>query len=296
MSLRTAVPRPSSRAATVEAGTVAAVLAAAFLWQRAVREIGQPAASLSRGAGVGLLLLAGLVVLVGASARVRGIEVGLRRPSRADAVALVVVVPLALVAVTELVGNVTGTAYGALAMTHYGSVTPPGPVLTLVALGVVVGVPSLVLVCQVLVQGGLTRLFGGERAVVATTLVAGFVATNHSGLAAVPGVGKVVGVVAFVPLLALALYASERVERNWLRALAALPVALFLVVVVGSGVAEVETLAGALYAATRLAALGVAAWGYERDRSLLVPALAYLTLALADTAVLLSEAGGPAPF
>lgn len=296
MSLRTTLPRPSSRAATVEGGAVAAVLAAALLWRRAVRGVGGADASLARGAAAGLALVAGLAVLVGAYARVRGVEIGLRAPSRTDAVALALVVPAALVGVTELVGTATGTAYGALATTHYGSLSPPGPVLTLVALGVALSVPGLVLVCQVLVQGGLTRLFGGERAVVATTLVAGFVATDHAGLAAVPGAGKVVGTLAFVPLLGLALYASERVKRDPLRALAALPVGLFVALVVGSGVAAVETLAGALYAATRLAALGVAAWGYERDGSVAVPALAYLSLALADAAVLVAEAGGPAPF
>ncbi|GAD52927.1 hypothetical protein MBEHAL_1687 [Halarchaeum acidiphilum MH1-52-1] len=42
--------------------------------------------------------------------------------------------------------------------------------------------------------------------------------------------------------------------------------------------------------------VAVAAFAYDRSGSLVAPALAYLSFSLAEFAVLLTEAGGPAPF
>ncbi|MUV58874.1 hypothetical protein [Halogeometricum sp. CBA1124] len=190
-----------------------------------------------------------------------------------------------------------GRPVRSLTRTHYGPSPSLVPLLATVGVHVAVLVPGLALVCQGVVQGSLRRVFDGPRAVVATTLVAGFALTGGAGrLTAVPEAGKLAGVVVFVALLALTVLASERIAREDLRPLASVPVALFVALAVGSGLTEIDSLAGGLFAVTHLAVLGVAAYGYDRSDSLLVPAFAYLCLSLSNAAVVVAEGGSAPPF
>lgn len=309
MSLHSGFPVRPNRPVAVEFAVVAAVLAVVYLWERLVRLVADPlSAALGPapafgwlpvgGLATGGLFLAGLALFARTYASARAIDVGLARPTRAalPLVGLAAATPATLVGVTALAGALTGVPYSSLSMTYYGG-GPTAPVLAVVGLGLLVGVPALVITCQVLVQGSLDLAVEGDRAVVLTTLATGFAMTSHSGLATAPDPGKLVGAVLFVLVFGAAVLATERIDRSRRRRLAWLPVALFVAFVVGSGVAELDSLAGGLFAVAHLGTLGVAAYTYERGDSLLLPALAYLSLSLATTAVVLGlEAGGAPPF
>ncbi len=111
-------------------------------------------------------------------------------------------------------------------------------------------------------------------------------------LTAGPDAGKLDGVVAFTLLLVLCLYVHGRIEVGRVRALAYLPVALFVCFVAFAGLAQVESVTGGLFALTPFATFGVATYTYDRTGSLLPPALAYACLRVANTAVVYGlEAG-----
>lgn len=308
MSLQSGFSVRFGRPVALEFAVVAAVLAVVYLWERLVRIAADPlSVALGPtpafgwlpvgGLATGGLFLAGLALFARTYASVRGIDVGLAWPSRAalPLVGLAAATPAAFVGVTALAGALTGVPYSTLSMTYYGG-GPIVPVLAVVGLGLLVGVPALVLTCQVLVQGSLGLAVEGDRAVVLTTIVTGFAMTSHSGLAIAPDLGKLIGAVLFVLVFGASLLATERFDRPRRRRLAWLPVALFVAVVVGSGVAELDTLAGGLFAVAHLGALGVAAYTHKHGDSLLLPALAYLSLSLAEAAVVIGfEAGGVSP-
>lgn len=304
MSLPTGPGVRSNHPITLEFGAITAVLAGVYLWERTLREVTDPLSTLlgtARGfdgllvGGLvsGCLFLVGLALFAGTYTASRDVAVGLSLPSPSNRrlLGLAVGAPVVLVGVTALVGSATGVSYGSLTMTSYGADAPTLPVLSIVGLGLFVGVPSLVLICQVLVQGSFERAVGGDGAVVLTTLLTGFVMRSHSGLATTPDPGKLAGAGLFVFLLGLGAYASEYGDRERPRRLAYLPVLLFVAVVVGSGIVGLGSLAEGLFALTHLAVLGIAAYTYERSGSLLVPALAYLDHSLATSAVVLLESG-----
>ncbi|MFB6195254.1 MAG: hypothetical protein ABEI80_03720 [Haloplanus sp.] len=298
MSLRTdRVPSVRSHPITAEFALVAAALVGVSLWRRLLRDalsvVTLPPAVdgvLVGGLLAGAVFLAGLVAFAGAYAAARDVDVRLTLPTRSDlpAVGLAVGVPLALVAVTKLVGVATGVPYNALTKTAVAADPPLVPVLLLAGLTVLLGVPTLVVVCQVLVQGSFERVVGGDGAIALTTLVTGFAMTSTAGgLTVVPETGKLVGVVLFVGLLGVGVLAHDRLDRDRtrLRALAYAPLLLFVGLVVLSAVASVDTLAGGLFATAHLAVFAVAAYTYDRTDSLLTPALAYATVLLANRAV-----------
>ncbi|MFB6123197.1 MAG: hypothetical protein ABEJ78_07035 [Haloferacaceae archaeon] len=106
-------------------------------------------------------------------------------------VGLAALAPPLLVGVTKLVGVATGVTYSSHLLAHYRAGTALTPILLVVGLGALVAVPSLVLTCQLLVQGSFRRVVGGRRAVVVTTLVTGFAMTSDTGgLTPVPDPGK----------------------------------------------------------------------------------------------------------
>lgn len=305
MSLRNSTsssPR-SNHPFAVELGTITALLVGVYLWRELVREalttvFGTPpvvggmffSALVSGG-----VLLLGLIVFTGAYATFRDIDVGLGLPSRNDAplAGMAVLTPVICVAVTELVGTVTGVPYTSLTKTSIAADAPVLPVLLVAGLGLIVGVPVLVVICQILVQGSFERVVSANVAIVLTTAMTGFVmVSNTGGLATVPELGKLIGAVVFTLALGVAVYANERVDRSWLRYLGVAPVLLVTAISILSSVAEIATMAGGLYAATQLAVLGVAAYTYDETESLFVPALAYASLLLANrTVVFVFEAG-----
>lgn len=303
MALHHTLVDRSHRPLATELGAITAVLVGVYLWHRVVLVLAGPlTAALGPspvtmplgGLATAGLFVVGVVAFGVAYTRARGIDVGLAGPTRADAfpLGLAVVIPVALVGVTKLAGALTGVPYSALAKTYYTADSPILPIVVLVVLGLVVNVPGLVVVCQVLVQRSLERVLAGDHAVVLTTLVAGFAMTSDTGgLDVVPELGKLVGAAAFVLVLGAALFVVERSGREGLRPLVYAPVLLFVALVAVSGVAEVDSVAGGLFALSQVGVVGVAAYAYDRSGSLLVPALAYLSSALGQFAVLVLEAG-----
>lgn len=294
---------PSDYPFAVELGIITALLIGVYLWQELIREsltavfgtppvVGGIFLSTLVSGGVPLL---GLIIFTGAYATFRNIDIGLRIPSRNDAslARLAVLAPVVCVAVTKLVGTVTGVPYNSLTMTSIAANAPVLPVLFIAGLGLIVGVPALVIICQILVQGSFEQVVSANTAIVLTTAMTGFVmVSNTGGLATIPGLGKLIGVVVFTLSLGVAVYANEGVDRNWLQYLGFAPVLLVAAIIILSGVVEIETIAGGLYAATQLAVLGVAAYTYNETESLFAPALAYTSLLLANrTVVFVFEAG-----
>jgi hypothetical protein len=284
------VPR-AVRPLAVELGAVTAVLAGVYLWAELLRRspTGLPAPVAVPASGAALL--AGVAALVGGYAALRDIEVGLSLPAEPRAVALAALVPAALAGLTKAVGAVTGVAYNSLTMTAVPADPALGPLFLLTAASLVVGVPALVLVNQVLVQGSLERAVGdGPPAVVLTALVGGLLTTSATGgLAAVPEGGRLLGAAVLAALLGVGVLLRDRLPKPHL---AYAPAAAFVVLALLSGVAGTETLAGGLFALAGFATLAVAADAYERTDSLLAPALAYASLLLSNRAIVLAlEAG-----
>lgn len=293
-----------------ELAFVVGALVALVLWEHIARTYLFPAVGLApggwtfeavdsllvSGAVTGALLLAGVVAVAAGYVAARDVAVGgaLPVPGRGPEVAGAVLLPVALVVVTKLVGVLTGTAYSTLVRRSYGAEATAWHAVSMTVLTLFVAVPAAVVVCQVLVQGSFRRAVGDAEAAVLTTLVAGVLLVDPDGgtLDVLPSRGPVLGAVLFVAALAVALYGRERVERPWLRASAYLPVATIVAGTALSGVAAIDTVAGGLFVLVQFAVLGVAADSYERTESLLVPALAYAGfLATSEAVVFLLEAG-----
>ena len=287
----------------VEFGLVTVLLAGVFLWQRFVTVAQTALVGLLPATGSivltglvsGGLLIGGAVGLAVAYVSVRDLDVGLSRPTRADLplVALAGVGPIALVSLTKLVGTVTGVPYNSLTMTAYAADAPLVPVATVAGLGLLVGTPTLVLVCQVFVQESFTQVVEDDVAIVLTTLVAGFlVGSSTGGFSAAPELGRLVGAGVGVIALGIAVYGCEQVAHDGLRYLTYVPAVVVAGVIVVSSVTEVGSVAGGLFAVTHLAVLGIAAYTYDRTDSLVAPALAYGCLSASNMLVVyLFEAG-----
>lgn len=296
-------PLRATRTVVFEFGMITAMLLAVYLWQRFARgylsgHLEPPPmfdGLLFSGLVNGGILLAGILLLVGAYSRVRNVDVGFRLPSSRDVpvVGLAVAAPVFFAGFTKLVGTITGVPYNALTMTSVAADAPLRPILLLLGLTLFVGVPALVAICQVLIQGTFERTFGSGRAIASTTVVAGFVlASGPGGLAAVPGREALAGAVAFVLLLWLALYGHGRFDRDLLRYLASVPVLSFSVFVAVAGISGIEHVAGGTFVAAQFAVLGVAAYAYDRTSSLVPPALAYTAFLVSNRAiVVVFEAG-----
>ncbi|WP_248896779.1 hypothetical protein [Haloplanus halobius] len=280
----------------VSVALVTALLIGVFLWRRLLWRTVSVAAGpdplfgsvLVGGLLTGSVFLAGLVLLTGAYTSALGIDRGVALPDRTGlpAVGLAVVVPLAFVAATKLVGVLTDVPYNSLTKTAVAAGASVRPVALLAGLGLLISVPTLCLVCQVLVQGTFAQVVDGTEAVVLTTLVTGFAMTSTAGgLATVPDRGKLAGTALFAGLLCAGVYAADYADGERLRALGYVPAALFVAFVVVAGVASVDSIAGGLFAVTQLAVLGIAAVTSDRTGSLLPPAFAYATLLLANRLV-----------
>lgn len=236
-----------------------------------------------------------VTLLVGTYAHVRDLPAGLELPRRAQrsVVAVAALAPAAVVALTKATGAVTGVTLAEIVLTSYG---PEPDLVVLLAFGVVeplLASVAFALVCQVLFQETFGRTLDRTRAAPLAAVAAAFLlVSNASGLTLYPDRGTLVVAGLFAALLGLAAFANERVERDWLRALAALPATVIVALAVFETVASVETLAGALFLAGVLGTLGLAAYGYQRTNSLAVPVLAYASFQIAISVVIIAlEAG-----
>jgi hypothetical protein len=287
----------------LEFGIITALLIGVYLWGELVSKglksiFGGSSVSgevFLGGLGSGGILLVGLIGFAAVYSRFREIDIGLRLPSRKTAplVGIAVLTPIVGVALTKLVGVVTGVPYNSLTKTSVAADPPVLSILLIAGLGLMIGVPMLVVICQILIQASFEQVVSADTAIVLTTAVAGFVmVSNTGGLATVPGLGKLIGTAAFTLSLGAAIYANQQFGNDWLRYLGFAPVVVVTGIIVFSGIAGVETVAGGLFAATNLAVLGIAAYTYDRTASLLAPALAYVALSLANrTVVYVFEAG-----
>ncbi|WP_338729563.1 hypothetical protein [Haladaptatus sp. DJG-WS-42] len=280
----------------VELGVVGAMLGVVYLWRQGLRAIAQShtsvlgSVSVVGGFASGFIFLAGLIVFIAAYASIRDVWPGLSLPARPNRIALVLagIGPLAFVALTKLVGVLTGIPYRTLTKTSYATDAALAPILLIIGLAVVIGVPTLVLICQVLVQGTLRQVFDGTATVILTAVLAGVaMVSTTGGFALAPDLGKLVGTFLLVLTLGIALYATARTQRASIRYLAYLPLVLLAVVILVPGINATDSVAEGLFTLTHLAVFAIAAYTYERSDSLLPPAVAYLSLSLANYAVVL---------
>ncbi|WP_276246671.1 MULTISPECIES: hypothetical protein [unclassified Haladaptatus] len=295
MSFQSLSPRALQRV-LVELGLVGAMLGVVYLWRQGLRAIAQSHTSVLGSVPVvggfasGFIFLAGLIVFIAAYASIRDVPVAFRLPDRTNRSAFVVAgfVPLALVALTKLVGVQTGVPYGTLTKTSYATDAALAPILLILGLAVVIGVPTLVLICQVLVQGTLRQVFDGTATFILTAVFTGVaMMSTTGGFALAPDLGKLVGTLLFVLAFGVALYATARTQRASIRYLAYLPLVFLAVVVLVPGINATDSVAEGLFTLTHLAVFAIAAYTYEWSDSLLPPAVAYLSLTLANYAVVL---------
>ena len=294
---------PTGHPLATEFALAITVLVGFYLWQRAVPTVPSPMYDAVPFSGSLLvdgfvrsgLVLAGLCLLAGAYVSLRNIEVRTGFPSSDDLslAGAALVLPVVLVGLTKVVGGLTGVLYGSLTLTAVAVDASVEPFLVVTGLGLFVGVPGFLLTCQVVLQGSFRNVVDGKAAAVLTTAVAGFLLTGGSGSPSpFPELGKLVGAVLFVLAVGVALSVPQRTSRRWLRFLAWAPAVVLVVISVFSGIAAVESVAGGLFVTTQIVVLGLAAYTYERTETLLVPALAYLSLTLTSSVVVfVFEAG-----
>ncbi|CQR53919.1 MULTISPECIES: hypothetical protein [Haloferax] len=302
---RTARAAASGRSGAVESAVVAALLLGVALLQFAVREsLAGVAPDLLRSRGfvvagvvTGGTLVCALALYAGAYARVRDIALGVRLPAVADrgigVVAVAAAAPALLVAATKVVGLRSGVTYGSLTKTGYGADATLAAVAPVSALAALVGVPVLVVVSQVLVQRSFARALDGRRALAVTTATASlaFLSANR-GVVVFPALEHLVRAAVFLACLGVAFAAATRATTGGRRALGYAPLAVVSTVAVGEELLAVDSLAGGVFVLSHVAVFALAAVAYDRTVSLVVPALAYLSLLVSgDAVVFLFEAG-----
>lgn len=291
------------RPIAVDLSAVVGLIAVSYLWAillgNALAQVNATYPLPGRVLGVivtwQLLYLGGFAGVAVLYLRIRGLDVGLALPRREHLpiVGAAAIAPAALIGLTKATGALTGVTIGELVLSHYGSAAGPTEFLVFAVVSPLGTSVGLALTCQVLFQETFAGTVDRGSAAPAAATVAGFLLlSDASGLAAVTDRGTLIAAVLFAAALWLAVVANERAERDWLRALAALPATVLVALAVFEGVAEIESLAGALLVVTYLATLGIAAYGYERTGSLVVPVLAYASVLVATEVVAFAlEAG-----
>lgn len=291
------------RPIAVDLSAVVGLLAVSYLWAillaRGLARANATSPLPGRVLGVivtwQLLYLAGFGAVAVLYLRIRGLDVGLALPRREHLpiVGAAAIAPAALIGLTKAAGALTGVTIGELVLAHYGSAAEAADVLVFAVVSPLGTSLGLALTCQALFQETFSGTVDRVLAAPAAATLAGFLLlSDASGLAAVTDRGTLIAAVLFAAALWLAVVANERAERDWVRALAALPAMVLVALGAFEVLAEIETLAGALLVVTYLATLGIAAYGYERTGSLVVPVLAYASVLVATEVVALTlEAG-----
>lgn len=290
-SPRAALETIAQRAVVVELALVVAALIAVSAYSVAVDAALDPyfldsdtALLLLRSA----LVLLGIGVLTAAYAAWRGYSLRASMPATSDARVVGAAVAVAALLATPsfaLLAVRTGTGVEHVAST----LADAGAVFTLRTLTrIALFVAGMALLGHALVQGALGRVIGRGRAVVATTMLGGYLAApttiTYGTFAAgpwLPAWGRRAAVaLLFVLALGVVVAAERRVDDDRLRTLATLPLLAAVALVVLVLAAAADSPGGAVVALTRAAVIGVAAYAYDATDSLLVPALAYAAFAV----------------
>lgn len=288
--LRGAVGDVGRRAVVVELAVVGALVAAVQLYALALDAALDPYfldSDVELWALRGALYLAGLGALAAAYARGRGVSYPLSIPARSR-VWVVAVAGAGAAVLASLNYLPLAVQSGAELAAALASTTPRTLLFGRTPFGLAVFVPAMTVLYHGLVQGGFRRAFDRERAVVATTLVGGYLVIP-SYLSAVAiyrgpwlyaaGDRAAVGILC-VLTLAVAVYATEGVDDDRVRAMAAVPVALALALVAITLAGSVDRLVELLPIVSRVALVGVAAYAYDGTDSLLAPAIVYAAFAV----------------
>lgn len=294
--IRDAVGDILQRAFVVELGVVAALLVTFQAYLVGLNNVLDPYfldSDITLAVVRGALSLVGMGVLATSYAVWRGHSLPVSLPDRTHGrlIGMAVVgtailgvlsfVPLALrtgVGVTDVVSTVRGL---------------PDLLLGRTLVRVTVFVLGMVLLYHGLVQAGIQRVLDQDRdlAVLVTTLVGGYLVTpqfpSSGTVADAPwlylwGTRAAVAAV-FVLALGISVSAKGRTGTGRTDMLANLPVVAALALTALVLVTAVESPAGAVAVAPRIAVVGIAAYAYDRTESLATPTLTYATLALVST-------------
>ncbi len=240
----------------------------------------------------GAFIVGGMAVFAVGYVRVRGFSLPPLLPDRSDlpATGAAFLAPVVLVALVHAAAAVAGGSLATVTGTNYaaGSAAPVAALVTGIELTLTV--PSALLATHVVVQRSVRRAADGTVTVAVTTLVLGLngpfevTSTRPFMLAAA----------ALLTALALALpvYAEGTFNRRWLTAFTAVPFAVVAGFVLIDWVTRLGGGANGAFALAEVAVVAVAAVAYERTDALLVPALAYVSLAASsEAAVFLLQVG-----
>jgi hypothetical protein len=242
---------------------------------------------------VNLVLFVTLLAFAVAYVRVRDVTVPLTLPDRSDLplVALAVVGPAAMVAVTDLVAALTGSSLSAVSGTSVGAGASPVIVGMITVLGLLAILPTYLLVAHVIVQRTLRRVADARTTTVVTVAVVAVFGLFDVVTTRV-SVVTVVLPLAIALAIVLPVYAAEYYDDRRLTAFAALPL-----VIVGLGMLEtmfvdIDAVADLPFALGKLFVVALGVYAYERTDSLVPSALALTTFVLTtDALVFLLEAG-----
>ncbi|WP_415380922.1 hypothetical protein [Halosimplex sp. TS25] len=232
------------------------------------------------------VVVAGTVAFAAGYARLRDRSLPLSLPAR-DAlpvVGAVALAPVAAIAAVELLAGATGTSLAALTGTSYADGAGPlvPAVLTIVVLFMTL--PAYVLVTHALVQRTIRSAASPGVAVGVTTLLVGTV--DPTGLISSGSPLQVAAATLFaVGGIALPAYAADAVDRAWLTAFCAVPLAIFVGGVLFQSVTAVDGVAEGALELAKVGLVGAGAYAYERTDSLVPPALAYAAFVVARDAV-----------
>jgi hypothetical protein len=236
----------------------------------------------------GVLTLAGMGALAAAYASWRGYSLQVSLPDRTHARPVgATVAGAAVLAVVPFVPPALRAGVGVPALVST-VLDLPDLLLDRTLVRLAVFVPGMALLYHGLVQAGLRCVLDGGRTVVVTTLVGGYLVTppfpSYGTLATGPWLhlwgarGVVAGLI--VLALGVAVHAADRAGDERGRRLAMVPAVVAVAVAVLLLGTTVDTPAGVLAVGARVAVVGVAAYAYDRTRSLVAPATAYATFAL----------------
>lgn len=233
--------------------------------------------------------------------RLRGIGLRVTSPSREDlpTVAATAVAPALLVVGAATVAAALDTTYSAIAQRYIAPDAAPVVVGTVVVVPALLGAVGHTLLYHGVVQERVRALTDPAHAVALTTVVLGVVVaiplTTPNPVTLDPAPVAIFGVTLLVTVavgasVGLLYRGTVRESVDAVRDIRYLPVVavgLFGLVAAALELAEFPT---AAYDLLRLATVAVAAYGYERTRTLLTPALALATFRVTSGLVPYAEA------